>query len=764
MELDESRTKFSMSQPELDTGYKFDIPSPPPVATDRPESPFTFLRQAQPSAPVNTRPDPSEPLANSSTRFVVHEEPKAPIASVPELQLDEDELKVDDEAAARDAASSETARDVAQTGLLSGFGSVCTTDDDDNIIQETYTITETLQTVTLSHHPAEAPDAAGDISQSGETFLPSGESKLYTTITDSPPVVHEDKSALLALSRVPEPASVASAVSRVKSQPVHQDAIYGVLSDSLFPQGFISKGDSALSHSDVRPQMQHRIKPEPVVIKTFYECDTETNAPVSRLAAESSDGASLSSVRKASGIQCRFLPSQAVCPDLHYSELSRPHSEAKSDSFSLIQETVTSVPLQNSAPPVSHNVTSQGAVAQVTDAKRRVILVKELVTDEASADPECPSAAQDKMSTVKGLEIKMEPPRGHVDDGSYEAMLSPGYLSVGSDDGSAMEIYYSAEEDNPEESRDEDMYTMDERKDNSLVDGTEVHQKQGEMERLTHKREGGIRAIIVKMQNEESKTEDFSCQTDVQQQRGGRSGEAEVQSEFPVIKDGPSQQKAAAAAPSTALPQTSRGGEARKEELLATPVEQVNTPMVCKVEPRGQGEGLEGNPSQNVETEAHLNGKTDVPGQETQCASHKDLSGPDCADAASSDSRGENVNTPTLRRAEEEQVSEAAHRSREASQEGTETIYSDTNAASLTAPGAEVTSGTELQSDAAEPPRPSEWADTITQSVNGNGAVHEQVAVEPSDADVRRSASDAAQVVAERHTHPAEAQPDLDQG
>lgn len=51
--------------------------------------------------------------------------------------------------------------------------------------------------------------------------------------------------------------------------------------------------------------------------------------------------------------------------------------------------------------------------------------------------------------------------------------LSPAYLSVGSDEGSTADVYYSAQEDNVEESGDEEMFTVSERQESFLVGGVE---------------------------------------------------------------------------------------------------------------------------------------------------------------------------------------------------------------------------------------------------------------------------------------------------
>lgn len=866
-----------MSQPELDISDKFDIPSPPPVATNTLDSPFTFLRPSQTSDPINTQPDAAEPLTNSPVLFDVHKKPsKAPIASIPELQLDDKELDipVQDNSSGRDAGSfgavthTESSCALTQTACClptnqppivvdtsdhkEPFNSVCVSSGarGNNILQESCTKSDILQTesssVTSSCHQPGVPVIADSTTPSSEHLPESVGSHNYATITESHSVSDSDNCALNADSAttrqefslsdversIPETLKSASTTSTVSSekstQPVSQDSVYGELYDSLFPPDFTSEVISSVSNP--LPEISYpNTKSELVMDKCRTETNdfyshlstshefadngrdnskssyTETYANNKRKVVFSSESSRFTSHQSfiASDLQKesdhRYVPSslstvsEPVSQGIHYSELSHSHSKVKSDDYSLIQDTVRSVPeVRNSAPPVSGYITSQGKDTQVTDSKRRGILVRELVTDEPHTDPGCPSPVLDKMSTVQDLQIKTETPSGQMD--VYEGFLSPAYLSVGSDDGSAMEIYYSAEEDNSEHSEDDDMYKMDAREDDSRLDGVKVVPLREEQEEIVERQmgkrsEGDLRVVIVKIQNEvaqvsnEEKTDDFSSQTEMQQQLRGQRADAHVHntgmSEFLVSKDGKSQQKAVAA---TALPQMKEGEEGRKEDVLATPVEQVNTLMVCKVippsnEPHGQGEGSEGNWTQNLETEAHLNGEKQFPSQELQYLTYKDTGSSEYMHAASSKSRKDDVITPTFQQTEEEQVSEIADKSREVSVKSREThSNTTTNAVSDTIAGAEVVTGSlsqsaELQSGAIEiehnrAPRHSQWVGTITQSTDLNRTVQEQVAVElsSSDRDTHHPDTEAAQAISERHKHPPEAQPDLAQG
>ncbi|XP_018560742.1 beta/gamma crystallin domain-containing protein 1 [Lates calcarifer] len=730
--------------------------------------------------------------------------------------------------------------------------SACDGPRDNDIFQQSYTKTEITRTestsVTLAHHQPDAPDMADSTTPSGEPFLTSVDSKTDTRIIKSTPVPRDDndntalsKVSACAERSIPEPAKSVTktlAVSSDKStHPYSQDAVYGALYESLFPQSFTSEIMSSLSNPppQIRTEIRHLSpKSEPVMVKTLNELHTETNVIHSRLssdfAARRMDDAGSSDTNMnanftvvSSNESSRFTSYQSSATtdlqtdtdtrhsyhpsslssaaqqadkDIPYSELTCTDSEMKSDSFSCIHDTVRSVPMiQNSTPSIPDCVTSQGTDTQVTDSKRRVILVKELVTDEGSADSGCPSPVPDKMSAkAKNLELNIETTESFytasAGSGQTDGPLSPAYLSVGSDDGSAMEIYYSAEEDNAEESEEEEMYTVDEREEVCVVDGMkevewgEIAEREG-----SKKDERDFRVVIVKMHSEEGnmgseeKKEDLHRQTEVQQQLTGQGEEARVheteKAEFFVSNDAKSQDKEVA---TTALPQVKEEEEeGRKEELLATPVQQVNTLMVCKVtppsgEPHGQGEGSKGNWNEDFETEDHLNGAKKLPSHEIQYLAHKDSRSSEYIHAASSNTREEDAITPTFGEAEE-QVSLTADKREGVSKESLETnSKATTSVVTGTSAGAEVVTGvltqtTELQSGATEiehnrAPQSSEWVDPITHSTDRNRTVQEQVAVELSalNAGTHHPDTEPAEALSETQEHPAEAQPDLIKG
>lgn len=872
MELDQANTKgmLSMSQPELDISDTFDIPSPPPVATNQFESNFTLFSQLHSSVNRNTKPEAKEPLKNDSDHSdVPKNQQKAPIATIPELQLElseeKENLPAHENSSKSDSNSfapttrTETTSAVenqavpilpsSQPPFVPVVDSVSTSKVPyaNVILQQSCTKPETslaeseVAEVKSSHDQPDAPDAAGG--PDSKPFLASVDATVATTGAESTQLRHTDNSGpntysasvpeQISISErsTPETASVttSSDVSHAKSsQPVNQDAVYGALYDSLFPQSFTSEVLSSLLNPppQIRTEIHLETKLEPVVVKTLDECHTETNFKYSRLSSsrefESAAGKMNDAVggyanRTSSVESYRFTSNQFSTdlgprrnPDIHrrhlpssihsssepvdssnipYSELTHSISKGKSDIFSYARDNASSFPVvQISAPPVSdYSVTSQGTDSQVPDSIRRVILVKESVTDEASADAGCPSPVTEEMNEANSPELKIETTAPSSEMDGPDGIVSPTYLSVGSDDGSAMEIYYSAEEDNAE-SEDEKTYVFDGRKEICLVDRQkevfglcEGSLQQREIaERDINKRDQAeLRVVIVKNMEKEEKEGDGKSRTEVQQQLRGRSSEAQVQetgtSEFLVDNDAKSQEKEVAR---QEFPQGKQEGqEERKEELLATPVQQVNTLMVCDFappssEPHGQQEGPEENWREKLETEDHPNGEQQTPTQGVEYLADTDSWSSEHMRAAACHARAEDIITPSTREAEEQVslITEADTRGK-VSKECPEINGNAARSAVTDASGGvavvsgPLTHSTELRSDATETehnraPQSSEWVDTITQSTDRIGAVPQQVAVELSDTetDAHRPSAKAADTLSESPEHPAGAQ------
>ncbi|KAM9838814.1 uncharacterized protein crybg2 [Aulostomus maculatus] len=348
------------------------------------------------------------------------------------------------------------------------------------------------------------------------------------------------------------------------------------------------------------------------------------------------------------------------------------------------------------------------------------------------------------MSAVKSLEMNIDMGNASAPSGLMEETpCSPAYLSVGSDDGSATEVYYSAEEDNAE-SGDERPYETEAREVNGLkeVGFCESFLQQEITDDGTSK--GDLRGEIVQMEGEgaenaeEDKREHLDPQTEMQLSLSGTRAEAEVPktgiSEILTGCGGGYQQTEAVA---EVLPQM-KEGEERMEELLATPVQQVNMLSECELappssNPQGRGEGSDRNWTTDVE---------DSPNREEHQTQYLSDSF-ECTPAPSS-------KLVAVFREAEQQVPLSAERGGQSEECSDSNIYSLKSAASDNSGVAEVATGTltrcaELQSDAedlehnrASPS--SEWEDTITQSSDTNRTVQEQVAVVLSvpNADTRR--------------------------
>ena len=277
---------------------------------------------------------------------------------------------------------------------------------------------------------------------------------------------------------------------------------------------------------------------EPVSVETPDERQTETNVIYSHLSSSHSldDADSRYDDTHVTIDANTYRPSCLIVKDIPFSEWTCSVSHGTSDGF---DTTVRSVPVvQNPPPPVSDCAASHGAETRVTDSRQRVILVKELVTEEASADSGCVSPVPDKMSAVESLEIQIDTTEflygasGAGPREGSEGPLSPAFLSVGSDDGSVLEVYYSAEENNEEEeSEEEEMYTMYEREE---VDGLEEREWGEVVEGGRSKRdEGELRVVIVKMRSEEGSESDEGDDVDLISQ----SEEEQLQARGHVERD-----------------------------------------------------------------------------------------------------------------------------------------------------------------------------------------------------------------------------------
>ena len=824
LQLDDEKVNISeISTPES-TGVQLSLPQP----------------EASGSTALSADSKAGATLTESTLAHVNQDLPKAPIASIPELQLDDQKVNIPEISPPESTgvqlslpqpeASGSTALSTdSKAGATLTESSAHVNQDLPNApiasIPELQLHDEKVNISEIS--PPESTRVQLSLPQpeaTGSTAL-SADSKAGATLTEStlPPRTDTDVSAPrsdsatgreeVSVSRA-ERSSFPDAAKSVttasgdgsKQRPRSQALVYGELYDSLFPQNFTSEAMSSPSYPPPPPLLIHsesievNIKSEPVMVKTLNECPTETDVISSHLSsshtcrlddAESRYNNTNANPHDFQMDSNTYRPSSLVVKDVPYSEWTSSLSHGQSDGLGLIHDTVRSVPvLQNPPPPVSDYAASHGAETQVTGSQQRVILVKELVTEEASANSGCVSPVPDKMSALESLEIQIETPEFlYAASGSgppewSEGPLSPAYLSVGSDDGSAMEVYYSAEENNEEESEEEELFAMYEREE---VDFFKEREWGEVVERERSKRdEGEFRGVIVKMQSEgdEGNDMDLISQTEEEQQLPrGQVEEPQVpereMSEYLVSNDAKWQGTEVTAA---VLPQIKEEEEEEAEEteeeeeeeegreLLATPVQQV---MECEVAPPSsepphvQGKLSERNWTRDLETEAHLSLENQLPSQETGYRVSEDDSSPLCEPAAPCDTREEDVITPTCR---EEQVSPGEDERAEAGREINSSAHADPSA------GAEVVAGIathspELRSDATEIEnnsyqQRSEWEDPITESEDIKQTVPEQVEVELStpSVDTHRPDPELAEESSEGHEHPAEAEPDLTPG
>ncbi|CAJ1083217.1 uncharacterized protein crybg2 [Xyrichtys novacula] len=465
METQAVAKQISMSQPELNSKKKFDIPSPPPVATNQSESQFPIPEPLQSSPVTNGQPEAKQALTNGGSVLDVHAEPlRAPLASMPELQLENLDLLEEKE---NIPVNNHTPKSDSNSPAL-----MTQTENTPAVDKQTAPTLHTSPPPVLLDSELKA--AVVDL-VSASNGLDDNGALQHTKPGDS---VHQEVAVPVNEICVSETIRSVTATSAVCSEnippPANQNEVYGALYDSLFPQSFTSEVMSSLQNPQPQTRTEIRLSTtsEHVLVKSFDERNV-------------------------------------MCSNSY----SVSYSELKSDSTHLIQA---------SAPPASDYVTSQGTDTQVTDPKRRAILVKELVTDETSSNPVRASPGLEKMDLGKDLEIKMETTKtlcnassGHLS--AYEELLSPTHCSVGSDDGSAVEIYYSAEEDNMQDSGDERVEVSKTVKEVVEVLAASPQQKEITETDSSKRDEEITRVVIVKVKNERS-NEDVSSPTEVYQQ------------------------------------------------------------------------------------------------------------------------------------------------------------------------------------------------------------------------------------------------------
>ncbi|XP_054620535.1 uncharacterized protein crybg2 [Dunckerocampus dactyliophorus] len=824
VEEEQARRKgmLSKSQPVLDTSDSFDIPSPPSIHSNLLQSYFAVSNRTPVSHTAKLQPQ--QPLTNGSDLLLQPNAQKAPIANIPELQQvdivpseDTNNISVDDNLSGSNYTSvhkpvqinsaspfAETATEQNQPPLVTldceelKSNSFATDFGDHDFLQQSnantnVSIAEPISTP-LSYHEVNATDALYGSTPNSQPSLASNDTDAKL-LPDPVPytesrMVQGDVLFTDTEQSVPDVAENV-AINEKTGLPVNRDAVYGALYESLFPQSFTSEIKSSLptDHIEVTHDTRKVVETHSyfqnerdVVYSRPLTSDhafTVLHEPLShqRTSSYNTPTASEFQINTHSPHSHLTSISSTYCYSEVVDNSSDPvyqHAGIKSKSFTPFENALISLPVASiSAPPVHDELTSQGTDTQVTDTIGKAVLVKEVFFNERSTDFPLSSFKQNDMITATGLKMDTanesiaSPPPGLTE--GYVVPCSPLYLSVGSDVGSAVDVYYSAEEDNMD-SLDEQKYAMDKIEKQISLGPSEVTK----FEKLSLQVEAGktidnVELHLPKMEigGNKERQEFLDLQSDPHHFLRSQKDECEVpetgRTEFFNAEDESMDVIQVAA---KVLPQI------KEEELLATPVLQVKTQKVCEFAAPSsspQGEETRGNWIEVFETADHLNGEERPPRQDRQYLPERDTQS---EYVLKTHAKEEDLRMPEFR-AKEEKLSPPI------TEESMECAYTNSinvkSAVTQNSGLANLVTSTlmhshELQSEAVatehnRAPRECEWVDTITESADGNRAGQEQVAVELSELKVNTHLPDreAPETLFKRHQHPPEAQADLKQ-
>ncbi|XP_057684008.1 uncharacterized protein crybg2 [Corythoichthys intestinalis] len=595
---DGNRKTLSMSQPALDTSDSFDIPSPPSIHSNLLNSYFAL---SQPRATVT---EPQQQHLTNGSDLHLHQRDSPDLQQHDSVPLEEKENlheSVQTPALMPSASSSaETVSQSSQHPFLDASdqladdvgGNSCV--EDQNFLQESNTDAEIpiRQPSVVSHHETNGQFSTGEPNDADRTLqsepVPSTE-VLYCPTEES----------------LPEHAEKSRKSSNQKIDDVNQDVLYGALYESLFPRSFTSEVLSSLptSHKD---EARNLTTSDPLIVETPSYFQKETDASYSSLSASSvptrnvdtfSYHQSFSSYKTltTSEDSSSYLPpssstfsySEDLLPSssstFSYSEdLDKsPYSGHENtgitfNSHSVYEETHTSI----SAPPVSDNGTSQRTDTQVTNTKRRAILLKEVSFDENSGHSGVSKTHEVSASLKNNMDVADKEVVSPGKPDAYTSPCSPVYLSVGSDDSSAVDVYFSAEEDNMD-SLDEQTYIMDKIEEESFV--VTNFEKNAPMKPETNTKSEHFE--LPSMQIEQTQDRPHPRDDHEELLKSPRDISTDrtefLKASYGVVEEIQFVTKE--------LPQI-------KEDLLASPVLQVKAPTVCEfAAPSGsrQGEGID---------------------------------------------------------------------------------------------------------------------------------------------------------------------------
>ncbi|XP_047238753.1 beta/gamma crystallin domain-containing protein 1-like [Girardinichthys multiradiatus] len=738
LDLDQANSKmqFSVSQPELDTSGTFNIPSPPPLSSNRSEAYFSF--------PVGSFLTPKTQLESDLllSNSCAEGTPRAPIASIQELHLEDSASSVEESAPAQtqtssavpsfqskqaetavdpdflqsyttSAASGSSASSYHQTDNTSGKTELILQNSGANrnvsdaaapLSQEsapkkienqegfTLTVTSEPQTVVLTSTVSEEQrtkpsrqDSTAPLSES----LAVGEAEHQEALTVTESLIPEPDPGTSSVSSKqisaersdPESDSMISPISAEPTHlPISQDLVYEAFYDSLFPLNFTSEViASLLQHPSQIPARLPAFQTESTEVQRPPESPIETDKTRSLQSHDPAAGFfSSGEINPTCAPSAQTSSSSRI--QVPYSELTASHSHSRG----LVPDSAAS--------PVSG--TSPGTDSRVSCAKRRVILVRQSLTPVSSPP--------DHRMNTQEVETQMENffvPTGPT-DGSDRA-LSPAYLSVGSDEGSTMEVYFSAQEDNTE-SGEEEMFTVDEREKTFVPEEGREMQLQGED---TQQVGGGLTGGTLRGEAQ-TRIEEITKGHRLEDQLLFQGNSECILGPNPRIEEKGETNSAQV---------RGKAEEERREELLAPPVQQVNKLMECDSTPPSSDPSGEGNQAEDVETD-------DLSDEEQKALSLQ----------------GKFLISEVRR--PEETGEELCVQAREGEER---TFSSNTCSAAGQIP------------DAAGATRSPEWADTMTKSADGIAATQQQVSDKLPAPDTRTLPPD---------LHPAKPTSHLDHG
>ncbi|KAK7899268.1 hypothetical protein WMY93_020121 [Mugilogobius chulae] len=498
-----------------------------PIKTQPVNIQNTTTSQSEASVTVHPQPIKTQPTNIQNTAV---QTPKAPIATIPELQLDDEKVKVlskVEEAlpnftvksndATLDASNIRvsTAKDEAPFILsaqaekqpgINATGSKMVPAAEKELELDPKMATNAIKVSTIDSKVATNPetvansldkqvDSSGAIGNTAKV-----DAKVDAKANDAPVISSYDKSNFDSMATTPKiPQNERIKIKTTQLNVVEQDKMYRKLYDTLFPENFTQEVVSSILNEPTKVTEYKSIETitETVFVKRYEESE-RISAPLSTSSPEKIDVDSLSSFASAN----EFIttkseeksPTRAVCIRTKYDstfDYDKPLIQDNKFAYSEFntetshdKELIAPSSLTEKDPPLLSYAPSQETSAQVSaDSKRKVVLVKELVSNESAGssisgkDSGCPTPVMEKIST--SLDLRNEEPQvlsfAPEQTELHDGICSPAYLSVGSDDGSAMEVYFSAEEDNADDLFTPEATVIDTTRDASVLEDTNIN-------------------------------------------------------------------------------------------------------------------------------------------------------------------------------------------------------------------------------------------------------------------------------------------------